>query len=83
MAEYKYRALGWQDQDIASFETADTTKNDQVALRISRYNGGIISGPTIEGSGHIKVSRDADTNIITLSDTIDLNNISMDDGDID
>lgn len=63
MAEYKYRALGWQDDDIASLNVVDGTAADnQVELQITKQGaGGTIDGPAIKGADGISVDKVADS----------------------
>ena len=69
MAEYKYRALGWQDDDIASLNVVDGTAADnQVELQITKQgNGGTIDGPAITGTDGISIDKAADSNKIEIS----------------
>lgn len=69
MAEYKYRALGWQDDDIASLNVVDGTAADnQVELQITKQGeGGKISGPAITGTDGITIDKAADSEKIEIS----------------
>ena len=69
MAEYKYRALGWQDDDIASLNVIDKTAADnQVELQITKQGeGGKISGPAIKGTDGITIDKAADSEKIEIS----------------
>lgn len=69
MAEYKYRALGWQDDDIASLNVVDGTAADnQVELQITKQGeGGKISGPAIVGKDGITIDKAADSEKIEIS----------------
>lgn len=69
MAEYKYRALGWQDDDIASLNVVDGTAADnQVELQITKQGeGGKISGPAIIGKDGITIDKAADSEKIEIS----------------
>lgn len=69
MAEYKYRALGWQDDDIASLNVVDGTAADnQVELQITKQGeGGTIDGPAIKGADGISIDKAADPNKIVIS----------------
>ena len=69
MAEYKYRALGWQDDDIASLNVVDGTAADnQVELQITKQGeGGKISGPAIKGTDGITIDKAADSEKIEIS----------------
>ena len=69
MAEYKYRALGWQDDDIASLNVVDGTAADnQVELQITKQGeGGKIDGPAIKGADGISVDKTADPKKIVIS----------------
>lgn len=69
MAEYKYRALGWQDDDIASLNVIDgTTADNQVELQITKQGeGGTIEGPAIIGKDGITISKAADSEKIEIS----------------
>ena len=69
MAEYKYRALGWQDDDIASLNVIDGTAADnQVELQITKQGeGGTIEGPAIIGKDGITISKAADSERIEIS----------------
>ena len=69
MAEYKYRALGWQDDDIASLNVVDGTAADnQVELQITKQGeGGKISGPAITGADGITIDKAADSEKIEIS----------------
>ena len=69
MAEYKYRALGWQDDDIASLNVVDGTAADnQVELQITKQGeGGTISGPAIVGKDGITINKAADSEKIEIS----------------
>ena len=54
MAEYKYRALGWKDDDIASLNVVGGTADNQVELQITKQGtGGTINGPAIIGKDGI------------------------------
>lgn len=68
MAEYKYRALGWQDDDIASLNVVDGTAADnQVELQITKQGeGGKISGPAIKGENGITIDA-TDPNTVKIS----------------
>lgn len=68
MAEYKYRALGWQDDDIASLNVIDGTAADnQVELQITKQGeGGTIDGPAIKGADGITIDA-ADPNTVKIS----------------
>ena len=59
MAEYKYRALGWKDDDIASLNVVDGTASDnQVELQITKQGAGeTIDGPAIVGKDGITISK--------------------------
>ncbi len=69
MAEYKYRALGWQDDDIASLNVVDGTASDnQVELQITKQGtGGTIDGPAIIGKDGITIDKADDPNKIVIS----------------
>lgn len=69
MAEYKYRALGWQDDDIASLNVIDGTAADnQVELQITKQGeGGTIDGPAIKGADGITIDKADDPNKIVIS----------------
>lgn len=69
MAEYKYRALGWQDDDIASLNVVDGTAADnQVELQITKQGaGGTINGPAIVGKDGITIDKAADSEKIEIS----------------
>lgn len=69
MAEYKYRALGWQDDDIASLNVIDGTAADnQVELQITKQGeGGTIDGPAIIGKDGITIDKAADSEKIEIS----------------
>ena len=69
MAEYKYRALGWQDDDIASLNVVDGTAADnQVELQITKQGtGGTIDGPAIVGKDGITINKVADSQKIEIS----------------
>lgn len=69
MAEYKYRALGWQDDDIASLNVVDGTAADnQVELQITKQGeGGTIGGPAIVGKDGITIDKTADSEKIEIS----------------
>lgn len=69
MAEYKYRALGWQDDDIASLNVVDGTAADnQVELQITKQGaGGTIDGPAIIGKDGITIDKAADSEKIEIS----------------
>lgn len=69
MAEYKYRALGWQDDDIASLNVVDGTAADnQVELQITKQGeGGTINGPAIIGKDGITIDKAADSEKIEIS----------------
>lgn len=69
MAEYKYRALGWQDDDIASLNVVDGTAADnQVELQITKQGaGGTIDGPAIVGKDGITIDKAADSEKIEIS----------------
>lgn len=68
MAEYKYRALGWQDDDIASLNVIDGTAADnQVELQITKQGEGeTIKGPAIKGADGITIDA-ADPNTVKIS----------------
>lgn len=68
MAEYKYRALGWQDDDITSLNVIDGTAADnQVELQITKQGeGGTIDGPAIKGADGITIDA-ADPNTVKIS----------------
>lgn len=68
MADYKYRALGWQDDDIASLNVIDGTAADnQVELQITKQGeGGTINGPAIKGADGITIDA-ADPNTVKIS----------------
>ena len=69
MAEYKYRALGWKDDDIASLNVVDGTAADnQVVLQITKQGaGGTIDGPAIVGKDGITINKPADSEKIEIS----------------
>ena len=69
MAEYKYRALGWQDDDIASLNVVDGKAADnQVELQITKQGaGGTIDGPAIVGKDGITINKAADSEKIEIS----------------
>lgn len=69
MAEYKYRALGWKDDDIASLNVVDGTAADnQVELQITKQGaGGTIDGPAIVGKDGITINKAADSEKIEIS----------------
>lgn len=69
MAEYKYRALGWQDDDIASLNVVGGTAADnQVELQITKQGaGGTIDGPAIIGKDGITIDKAADSEKIEIS----------------
>lgn len=69
MAEYKYRALGWKDDDIASLNVVDgTTADNQVELQITKQGaGGTIDGPAIVGKDGITIDKAADSEKIEIS----------------
>lgn len=69
MAEYKYRALGWQDDDISSLNVVDGTAADnQVELQITKQGeGGLIGGPAIVGKDGITIDKAADSEKIEIS----------------
>ena len=69
MAEYKYRALGWKDDDIASLNVVDGTAADnQVELQITKQGaGGTIDGPAIVGKDGITINKAADSGKIEIS----------------
>ena len=73
MAEYKYRALGWQDDDIASLNVVDgaaadgTTADNQVKLQITKQGAGTIDGPAIVGKDGITINKAADSEKIEIS----------------
>ena len=69
MAEYKYRALGWKDDDIASLNVVDGTAADnQVELQITKQGaGGTIDGPAIVGKDGITIDKAADSEKIEIS----------------
>lgn len=69
MAEYKYRALGWKDDDIASLNVVDGTAADnQVELQITKQGaGGTIDGPAIIGKDGITINKAADPEKIEIS----------------
>ena len=68
MAEYKYRALGWQDDDIASLNVVDEKAADnQVELQITKQGDGTINGPAIVGKDGITIDKAADSNKIEIS----------------
>ena len=69
MAEYKYRALGWQDDDIASLNVVDgTTADNQVELQITKQGaGGTIDGPAIIGKDGITINKAANSEEIEIS----------------
>lgn len=69
MAEYKYRALGWKDDDIASLNVVDGTAADnQVELQITKQGtGGTIDGPAIIGKDGITINKAADSEKIEIS----------------
>ena len=68
MAEYKYRALGWKDDDIASLNVVDGTADNQVELQITKQGaGGTINGPAIIGKDGITIDKAADSEKIEIS----------------
>ena len=68
MAEYKYRALGWKDDDIASLNVVDGTAADnQVELQITKQGAGTIDGPAIVGKDGITINKAADSEKIEIS----------------
>lgn len=68
MAEYKYRALGWQDDDIASLNVVDgATADNQVELQITKQGAGTIDGPAIIGKDGITINKAADSEKIEIS----------------
>ena len=68
MAEYKYRALGWKDDDIASLNVVDETASDnQVELQITKQGAGTIDGPAIVGKDGITIDKAADSEKIEIS----------------
>ena len=69
MAEYKYRALGWKDDDIASLNVVGGTAADnQVELQITKQGaGGTIDGPAIVGKDGITIDKAADSEKIEIS----------------
>lgn len=68
MAEYKYRALGWKDDDIASLNVVDGTADNQVELQITKQGaGGTIDGPAIIGKDGITINKAADSEKIEIS----------------
>ena len=68
MAEYKYRALGWQDDDIASLNVVDKTAADnQVELQITKQGAGTIDGPAIVGKDGITINKAAGPEKIEIS----------------
>ena len=68
MAEYKYRALGWQDDDIASLNVVDGTAADnQVELQITKQGAGTIDGPAIVAKDGITINKAADSEKIEIS----------------
>ena len=69
MAEYKYRALGWKDDDIASLNVVGGTAADnQVELQITKQGaGGTIDGPAIIGKDGIAIDKAADSEKIEIS----------------
>ena len=68
MAEYKYRALGWQDDDIASLNVVDGKAADnQVELQITKQGAGTIDGPAIVGKDGITINKVADSQKIEIS----------------
>ena len=68
MAEYKYRALGWKDDDIASLNVVDGTAADnQVELQITKQGAGTIDGPAIVGKDGITIDKAADSEKIEIS----------------
>ena len=69
MAEYKYRALGWKDDDIASLNVVGGTAADnQVELQITKQGaGGTIDGPAIVGKDGITINKAADSEKIEIS----------------
>ena len=68
MAEYKYRALGWKDDDIASLNVVDGTAADnQVVLQITKQGAGTIDGPAIVGKDGITINKAADSEKIEIS----------------
>ena len=68
MAEYKYRALGWKDDDIASLNVVDGKAADnQVELQITKQGAGTIDGPAIVGKDGITINKAADSEKIEIS----------------
>ena len=69
MAEYKYRALGWKDDDIASLNVVDGKAADnQVELQITKQGAReTIDGPAIVGKDGITIDKAADSNKIEIS----------------
>ena len=67
MAEYKYRALGWKDDDIASLNVVDSAADNQVELQITKQGGGTIDGPAIVGKDGIIIDKAADSEKIEIS----------------
>lgn len=73
MAEYKYRALGWKDDDIASLNVVDGTAADgtaadnRVVLQITKQGAGTIDGPAIVGKDGITIDKPADSEKIEIS----------------
>lgn len=68
MAEYKYKALGWKDDDIASLNVVDGTADNQVELQITKQGaGGTIDGPAIVGKDGITIDKAADSEKIEIS----------------
>lgn len=68
MAEYKYRALGWQDDDIASLNVVDGTAADnQVELQITKQGAGKIDGPAIVAKDGITIDKPVDSEKIEIS----------------
>lgn len=68
MAEYKYRALGWKDDDVASLNVVDGTAEDnQVELQITKQGAGTIDGPAIVGKDGITINKAADSEKIEIS----------------
>lgn len=68
MAEYKYKALGWKDDDIASLNVVGGTADNQVELQITKQGaGGTIDGPAIIGKDGITINKVADSQKIEIS----------------
>ena len=68
MAEYKYRALGWKDDDIASLNVVDGKAADnQVELQITKQGAGTIDGPAIVCKDGITINKAADSEKIEIS----------------